>query len=331
MKKVKYKDFDDAVQLCILHGPACYAGKSDMSAAFRHFAILPKFWKYLVMKAQSPIDNKFYYFVDKCMPFGAAISCSHFQRFSNAISHIAKIKSGNHDNINYLDDFFFVALLKYVCNRDIQTFIDICSKIRFPIFFEKTEWATQIITFLGLLINTKDQCIGIPTEKLERAKKMVSKLLDQKKTTLHEMQRLTGFLNFLCKAILPGRAFLCRLYAHTAGITKSHHHLNLNLEIKADLKVWDEFLKQPMAYCRKFIDMNKRFTSDIIEWYTDASANPDLGAGGYSESDWFILQWEQDFIINQRPSINYLELYAVTISVFLWIQKISEQKNNTFL
>ena len=87
---VKYKEFDQAVRLCIDEGKGCYMGKSDMTSAFRHLAMKKKFWKYLVMKAQNPLDDQWYYFIDKCMPFGASISCSHFQRFSNAIAHIVK-------------------------------------------------------------------------------------------------------------------------------------------------------------------------------------------------------------------------------------------------
>ena len=71
-------------------------------------------------------------------------------------------------------------------------------------------------------------------------------------------------------------------------------------------------------------------TTSTIDWYTDASANPLLGAGGYSGEDWFILQWEEDFIMDQRPSINYLELYAVAVSIYSWIYKYSNQKVTLF-
>ena len=84
---VKYPDFSDAIQLCILAGIGCKIAKSDMKSAFRNLEIKRKDWKYLVMKAVSPIDGKTYYFVDKCLPFGASISCLHFQRFSNAVKH----------------------------------------------------------------------------------------------------------------------------------------------------------------------------------------------------------------------------------------------------
>ena len=60
---------------------------------------------------RSPIDNEIYYFVDKCLPFGASISCVHFQSFSDAVAHVMRVKTGM-ENVNYLDDFLFIALLK---------------------------------------------------------------------------------------------------------------------------------------------------------------------------------------------------------------------------
>ena len=70
-----------------------YLGKSDMRSAFRHLGMKISQFKLLVMKAVSPLDGKTYYFVDKCLPFGAAISCAHFQSFCNAIARILRSRS----------------------------------------------------------------------------------------------------------------------------------------------------------------------------------------------------------------------------------------------
>ena len=78
-----------------------------MKSAFRNLGIKRKHWKFLIMKATNPMDGKTYYFVDNCLPFGASISCSHFQRFSNAVKHIVQFKTKK-DLVNYMDDFFFV-------------------------------------------------------------------------------------------------------------------------------------------------------------------------------------------------------------------------------
>ena len=75
-----------------------------MSAAFRNLGIKKEHWPYLVMMAESPIDGKIYYFVDKCLPFGASISCAHFQAFSDAIAYLM-LKRTNKEAINYLMTF----------------------------------------------------------------------------------------------------------------------------------------------------------------------------------------------------------------------------------
>ena len=331
MSTVSYSNFDEAVKLCILEGPGCYIGKSDMTSAFRHFAIKPKFWKYLIMTAQSPIDNQWYYFIDKCMPFGASISCSHFQRFSDAISYIVTYYTKK-DNINYLDDFFFTAFLKTLCDSQITTFIDICSQINFPVSMEKTFWGTTKLSFLGLLLDTVQQLICIPTEKIQKAISLITHVLSKKskKITLEQLQQITGFLNFLGKAVVPGRTFTRRLYKVEDGAIqknlKKHHHIPVTAEVRMDLEMWLAFLHHPTAYARKFIDLDKNLTSDEVDFYTDASANPELGCGGISGSDWFILQWDEDFIKKRKPSINYLELYAVTIAVTNWIYKYQNKR-----
>ena len=87
---VQYPDFNRAVELCLKAGINCRMGKSNMSAAFRHLPLSPGSWRFLIMKAEHPKTHKVYYFVDKCLPFGSSISCSHFQAVSDAIAHIVK-------------------------------------------------------------------------------------------------------------------------------------------------------------------------------------------------------------------------------------------------
>ena len=200
--RVKYKDLDAAVRICIRKGTKkLFAGKSDMTSAFRHCPIKKEFWRYLVMKAKSPLDNKWYYFVDKCLPFGAAISCAIFQAFSDAISHIVKSITGE-ENVNYLDDYLFVAILKSMCNWQLDTFLEVCGNINFPVSMDKTFRARRRITFLGLLLDLMNGRICIPVRKVQKAKELI-----QKMTTLRELQELCGFLNFIGKAVVPGRAF----------------------------------------------------------------------------------------------------------------------------
>ena len=76
-----------------------------MTPACRHLGLSPSQWMYLIMKCESPIDGKTYYFVDKCLPFGVAISCALFQGFSDVIAYIMSSKTKK-KNVNYLDDTY---------------------------------------------------------------------------------------------------------------------------------------------------------------------------------------------------------------------------------
>ena len=180
---VDYPKFNEAIELCLKAGPNAHIAKSDLISAFRILGLHPKFWKYLVLKAQSPLDQHVYYFVDKCMPFGASISCAAFQKISDAISFLVQYRTG-HKNVNYLDDYFFVALLKLVCNNQVKSFLQVCSEIGFPVSLEKTYWASTVMTFLGLLIDTARGIILIPMEKLTKARDMVKQVRTSRKIKL---------------------------------------------------------------------------------------------------------------------------------------------------
>ena len=165
------------------------------------------------------------------MPFGSSISCAHFQAFSNAIAHVMRVKT-NKDNVNYLDDFLFIALMSWLCNQQVQIFLDICEKIRFPVSMEKMCYATKIITFLGMLIDTVNQLVLIPQDKIIKALEQIDGMLKSKKR----------------KTTIVQIPFLMRLYGSLSGFKtrnnklRNHHHVKLAIDTVLDLQVWKMFL-----------------------------------------------------------------------------------------
>ena len=258
-------------------------------------------------------------FVDKCLPFGSSISCAHFQAFSNAVAHLVKHRTGK-DLMNYLDDYLFAALLSLVCDNQIQTFLDVCALINFPVSVEKMFWSSTQLVFLGMLLNTVDQTVSIPTDKIKKGLDFVNKLLEwkSKKMTVEEVQQLCGFLNFLCRAVVPGRVFTRRLYSLTAGNPnlKQHHHVRMNNESRQDLLMLRRFLTQPTAFCQQFLDFEGIPMADELDFYTDAAKS--FSFGGYFNRNWQHGQWNRDFIEGEDPSIAYLELFGVTAGVLSW-------------
>ena len=331
MCSVEYPDFDQAIQLCLLleENGLVFVGKSEMSSAFRHLCICISHWRYLVMKAMNPVTKKYYFFVDKCLPFGSSISCSHFQKFSDAIAHIVYVKTG-FLNINYLDDYLFIAYLEVLCNQQIRIFIQVCEQIRFPVSKEKTCWACNQLKFLGLLIDTKNRVVSIPLDKVCRALEMIDFVLNKRnrKITLKQLQRLCGFLNFLCKAVVPGRAFTRRLYSFGSHLVNDNHHLSVTAEMRMDLEAWRVFVGNPAVFSRPFFNFLAHHFSVELDWFTDASKR--FGLGGIFGNSWFIGEWDPDFIRIYDPSINYLELFALTAGVLLWLPRVRNQSITLF-
>ena len=173
------------------------------------------------------------------------------------------------------------------------------------------------------------------------------------------MQSLTGLLNFLCRAIHPGRAFTHRMYAKFSGdalqvqmpdrkgedqfkakrndqglnsrgsmkLLQQHHHVRLDREFKEDCKVWINFLEHTsVGIMRPFIDLNTVLNADILDWYTDSAKGPRLSFGGVFKHRWFFGQWQLGYIEKFNPSIEYLELYAVCVSVFAWADLIKNRR-----
>ena len=316
--KVKYKDFDMAVVRCLEEGEFCVTAKSDMKSAFRHLCMRVNDFCWLLMKCECPSNGVTYWFFDKCLAFGLSISCALFQEFSDCVAHLVHYRTPK-SVINYLDDYLLVDTIKRQCNSQVKVFLAVCKQINFPVSLEKTVWASFITVFLGLLLNTMMQTVSLPVEKIERAKLLLEELIAKRKVTVLQLQKLTGFLNFLCRAIVPGRTFLRRLYMEFGPQMKPHYHIRLSNDMKEDVKVWLHLLNHPSVYSRPFIDYSTTLSAQEIDMYSDATLNYDLGFAAYCQNSWLAGRWDKQFMEKFKPSIQFVELYALTAGVLTWI------------
>ena len=292
-----------------------------MSMAFRNVPLRSQDWPLLLLKATDPESGETFYFVDKCLPFGSAISCAIFQAISDGIAFVVRFRT-KMGNVNYLDDFFFAALKKMICDWQVSRFLEVCAQICFPVSMEKTFWGTKVLVFLGLLLDTEKQVVCMPVEKVNRALDLLAFFVNKNnaKVTVHQVQKLCGLLNFLCRCVVPERAFLSRIYSLVSSKMLPHHHVRITSEIRRDVLVWKEFLLNPRVYCRPFMDF-KEIQASEINMYSDASRNFKLGFGALCENEWLGEVWDESFMQEKQPSIEYLELFGVTAAVLKWIHR----------
>ena len=185
---VRYRDLDYAVQTCLNLRPeilrtetGCKEGieplffaKNNLRSAFRILPILPKQRLLLLMKAKNPKTRNLAFFVEKCLPFGSSASCAKFQLFSDCLKHIFEAITGQHFRVtNYLDDFLFVSETQEQCDNMVRGFLNLCEEIGCPVALDKTEWASERMIFLGVMLDGISFCLAIPQEKMTKALNLV--------------------------------------------------------------------------------------------------------------------------------------------------------------
>ena len=329
---VKYRDLDHTVQSCLKllelfqdRTKRLWFGKSDLKSAFRILGLAPGVWWLLVLYAYNPMTGEKQFFFDKCLPFGHSISCALFQSLSDSLAHIFKylvhVKVQDESLYlaltNYLDDFLFAVITQLFYNFLLQSFLDMCEDLGVPVSFDKTEWGTTIIVFLGILLDGNRMVLAVPEEKRIKALNLLQNFVNKKSGLVKEMYRLAGLLNFLCKAITPGRVFTRRMYAKFTGIfnddkfmkdlyaqatvnvihtqerckLKSYHHVRLDREFKDDCKVWIAFLETgTSSVCRPFIDLHTILQADDIGLFSDAAKGKRLGFRATFKNKWLFGQ-----------------------------------------
>ena len=195
----------------------------------------------------------------------------------------------------------------------MQQFLKVCLELGVPIAHEKTEGPVQIITYLGLEIDTVRGQVCIPREKLEKARVAIDKALSAQKMSLSQVQSLIGLPLFLCKDISPGRAFLRRLINLTCGVKKSHYKIRITREAKQDLEMWIKFLSVFNGVY--FFQVQEWVDSDTLQLFTDSAGS--IGFGAYFQGKWTQGRWPA-WVLQMNLSIAALELFPIYVALKIW-------------
>ncbi len=304
--KVEYVKFDRVVQHC--HGPGCYLAKTDISSAFSHVPIHPSDWHLLGMTFQGQ------YYVDKCLPFGLSTSCAIFESISTAIEAVVTYYLRDTQFLNhYLDDFIGSSGESILTDDIVDMVIRVCTEVGLPIAHDKTFWASRILKFLGLLVDTVQQMVFIPDHKVRALKEKLELVLHSKTIRVRTLHSLSGSLNFYSNAKPGGRTFIRRIYNAQMG-KPLHHYVPVSSQLKKDLRMWLSLLEQTKLGT-PFLDVLETPALDI-DFYSDASS--EVGWGCFFRGQWAQGRWDHAVIQARGLTIAWLELYALTVGIYLW-------------
>ena len=182
-----------------------------------------------------------------------------------------------------LDDFIIGEPTESECSTSLCSLLIMFHNLGVFIAPGKTIGPTQVIEFLGILLDSIKLEGHLPQDKIECIREALCKWEGRKCCTLKELQSIIGTLNFARKVVPPDRPFLQRMIALTKGLMKPHHHIRLNNGFREDLRMWKQFI---VNWNGTNMFINEAWEeSNTMALYTDASGTE--GFGGIYGKEWF--------------------------------------------
>ncbi|XP_072254328.1 uncharacterized protein, partial [Pyxicephalus adspersus] len=314
---VAYASIDAAIAWVRRYGKGALLAKADIEAAFRLLPVHPLCMRLLGCKWDGG------YYVDRCLPMGCSVSCALFEKFSTFLEWVVRTVAEVDSVIHYLDDFLLIGPAESgVCRVLLATLQHVAETFGVPLAGEKTEGPTTVLTFLGIELDTVVMECRLPLAKLDGLRGDVSRALERRKMRLQEVQSLLGKLNFACRVIRMGRIFCRRLAAATAGVRAPSHFVRLSKEVKADLRVWEQFL---VAFNGRALWLEGPVTAVDLELFTDAAGS--TGFGAYFGGKWCAGAWPQSWVdAGLVRDLVVLELFPIVLAVDLWGRELANKK-----
>ena len=176
--------------------------------------------------------------------FGSRSSPRLFDNVSKAIFWILKNNYNIENVLHLLDDFLTIDRPKFLADRTMAILTMVFSKLGLPLSVKKTTGPSKVLEYLGVILDSEQMEARLPLDKLRRITDAVNSFQSRTSCTKRELLSLLGHLNFACRVIYPGLAFVSYLIRLSCMVKELHHHVKITYECRLDLRMWSLFLEQ---------------------------------------------------------------------------------------
>ena len=150
----------------------------------------------------------------------------------------------------------------------------------------------------------------------KKCRELLTDFHKRQKSTLRELQSLTGLLNFTGSVVSLGRAFLRRLFDLTKGVRRPHHRIRLSKACRKDISVWLTFLEH---FSGRTVFVDEEWLSHApLKLYPDPA-----GSKGYDAifgRHWFYGECPDSW---KKLNIAFFELFPIVLSLHVWVGHMS--------
>ena len=214
--------------------------------------------------------------------------------------------------IDYFDDFLILCSGPKDPTQSASLFTTLSSQVELRIKVAKKKQGS-VASFGGVELDTGKMIVRLPLKKLEKARTIVRTAIEKHSLLLLEIQKITGYLNFVAVVVPLGGTFLRRLdnmelYFPSQGIS---YRRRISQEARRDLTWWSKVLANSPER-----SIMSRERNEVATWSDAASTK---GLGGYfllkgesspKQSAAFAIQLPRH-LARSREHINTQEMRAV--------------------
>ncbi len=307
LASVAYTSVDDVVERVLALGEGAEIAKADVKTAYRNVPVHPRDRWLLGMEWEGET------LIDGALPFGLRSAPLIFTALGDAIQWIATEKGATWLR-HYVDDFVAVGKKDTgECAKAMKVFKETCQQLGVPLDESKEEGPSEVITFLGIEIDTAKMEVRLPQNKLDELRSILKKWKGMKSCRRRDLESIVGSLNHACKAVRAGRAFKRRLQNLMTSVDRDDRRVRLNVEARADLDWWYQFgINWNGTSLMKSIAA-REVPQEVM--LSDASGT--WGCGATWNEKWFQLRWSELETVREW-NIMPKEMLPIVVAAVVW-------------
>lgn len=306
----------------------------DFANMYHHLLIAAEFRKYLGFAVPQPSGNLSFY-VFNVLPFGLNEAVSIVSRLCQPLKSL--IRTFGFKFGLYIDDGILVSQCR---NHVLPTFnliLSLYQSAGWRINHDKTSTSpSQMIKYLGLLIDSKESRFFVPEDKLTNITQQINNLCVSSHVKARELAGILGQIAFISRACGLICKILTRASQHMLGYYVNSHDWNtvipISIAMKTEFKLLVSHLPrangQPIvANPSVHVSVNNPvdFTNDF-SYVSDASSDFSY-VYDYFNNSFAVLMEFPDGI--KKASSGIRELHA--IFSFLQCQELTNYKNRKII
>ena len=336
---VRYASFDEALRAIRSVGDGgrgVWLAKIDWKAAFRQIAVYPDDWPLLGLQWRDML------FIRLVLPFGARSSPRLFTQFARAFAGILRRCPGVKRVVYYLDDFLLIGSTQSECQQAVDAMESLARELGVELHPTKRDGPAQLLTFLGIGIDTVLMRVFLPIAKKHKLRTHCSHLIQRRAASLHQLRSVAGLMLHAAQVVQPGRIMARRVLEfkrpmeerdrrdqHRGSFARHVRHA-LPDDVLDDLRWWTEALdhwdgvsmmRPADDYTHPLVIETDAATSDgagAVLFDTAAPSASTSAAGGVGTvSRWLHYHWPATS--NEAAWLTWpiasLELAAITIAL----------------